>query len=57
MKFTWDVFFLAALGDLQNLSSLAVKAMSPNHWTIREFPGMLVNKTDARPPPLENLIE
>ena len=45
-------FFLATPRTLQDLSSLtrhgtrvpAVRALSPNHWTIREFPGQVFLK-------------
>ena len=45
------VFFLAVLCDLQDLGSLTrdwtptlvVKALSPNHWTSREFAFMYVS--------------
>ena len=51
--------FLAALHSMQHLSSpssnqtvpLAVEVQNPNHWTAREFPGILYvfNTTNATP--------
>ena len=47
------IYFLASLCGLRDLSSLtrdgtwalAVKALSPNHWTAREFPMLIVSIT------------
>ena len=39
------VYFFAALCDLFDLSSLAVKALSPNHWCTMEFPNRTISRT------------
>ena len=48
LLFAWYIFFCSLAAQLRDLSSLtrdwtqapAVKALSPYHWTTREFPGV-----------------